>query len=334
MASRTRRSIQFRGKSEPVLETIRADGRTYFALEKLSSRGAFRVFDPHAGPQGDYRVLYRVPGSKQSRQSVEVLRRLSGPSGNRNFPGIVDFIRQRDEVLVVVAWVDGTNLQSYLDAIRNRKTPHPSVSEVVRLTRGLVHGVAHYHRRTNIVHGDISPANIVLTSGTTQLVLVDFGAAWPIESTATKAVGDGVTEPYAAPERITAHAAEDFRSDAFSLSVVAYELLTLSIPFGGLGGRAGTPNLASKLGEAYEAPTKLICTERLPRRVVRLIDDCFARGLAIHPDDRFSTTSDWIAAWDSLHFAMKSGTRLNRIESFIADKIGVVYSSFWRGSKR
>jgi serine/threonine protein kinase len=326
MPNHDRKSIRFRGKSEPVLETFRVRGRSYFALEKLSRRGAYRVFDPNAGPHGDYRILYELPRSKTTQQSLEILRRLGGPNGNRNFPGIVDFVRQKDELFVVVAWINGTNLRQYLDAIRRGKTPRPSVPEVVRLVRGLVHGAAHYHRRTNIIHGDISPANIIITSGTTQLVLVDFGSAWPIENTATRAVSDGVTEPYAAPERIAGHAAEDFRSDAFSLSVIAYELLTLKIPFGGLGGRAGTPNLSEKMTGAYEEPSKLIRTERLPRRIVKLVDECIAKGLAIHPDERFSTTSEWIAAWDKLHFVMKQGKQLSRLEALVVDKIAAIYS--------
>ena len=330
MSNQGRKSIRFRGQTEPVLRTFRVRGRTYFALERLSRRGAYRVFDQNAGPHGDYRILHQVPGSQASQQSIEILRRLGGPNGNRNFPGIVDFARQGDDLFVVVAWVSGTSLRQYLEAIRQQQTPRPSVSEVVRLVRGLVHGVAHYHRRTNIIHGDISPANIILTSGTRQLVLVDFGSAWPIEGTATRDVGDGVTEPYAAPERLACHAAEDFRSDAFSLSVVAYELLTLAIPFGGLGGRAGTPSLSAKMASAYEPPSQLIRTERLPRRIVHMLDDCLLKGLAVHPDERFSTTTTWIAAWDELHFAMKNGRQLNRFEAFVADKIAAICSSLRR----
>ena len=327
MPQNRRKSIRFRGRNEPVLETFRVRGRTYFALEKLSRRGAYRVFDPHAGPHGDYRILYRLSNAETSRQSIEILRRLGGPTGNRNFPGIVDFARQGDDLFVVVAWVTGTNLRRYLDAIRANKTPRPTVSEVVRLTRGLVHGVAHYHRRTNIIHGDISPANLLLTSGPTQLVLVDFGSAWPVETTATKEVGDGVTEPYAAPERLTSHAAEDFRSDAFSMSVVAYELLTLTIPFGNLGGRAGTPSLADKMATAYEKPSKLLHQNKLPRHTTKLLDECFATSLAFKPDDRFATTSEWIGAWDKLHFAMKKGSRLSRFETFLADKIATIFDA-------
>jgi len=324
-----RKTIRFRGKTEQVLETFRVRGRSYFALEKLSRRGAFRVFDPHAGPHGDYRILHRLSKSNTSQHAIELLRRIGGPNGNRNFPGIVDFARQADDLFVVVAWVNGTNLRQYLDAIRQKTTPRPSVSEVVRLKSGLVHGMSHYHRKTNIVHGDVSPANIIL-AGTTQLVLVDFGSAWPIERTATRDAGDGVTQPYAAPERLAGHAAEDFRSDMFSLSMVAYELLTLKVPYGGLGGRAGIPNLAAKMANAYEQPSKSVVTRRLPRRSIKLLDDCIGQGLAFHPDDRFSTSQDWLAAWDELHFAMKKGTRLNGIESMIVNKIAAICALFRR----
>lgn len=332
MPNKDRKTIRFRGKTLPVLESFRVRGRTYFAVEKISRRGAFRVFDPHAGPQGDFRILYKLSKSKATQQSIETLRRMGGPTGNRNFPRIVDFARQGDNLFVVAEWVSGTNLRQYLDAIRRRKMPRPSVSEVVRLTRGLVHGISHYHRKANIIHGDISPANIILTSGTTQLVVVDYGSAWPVERVATKEIGDGVTQPYAAPERLSGHAAEDFRSDAFSLSVVAFELLTLKIPYGGLGGQAGTLNMPAKLANSCEKPSELARVNRLPRRNIRLLDQCIGKGLAVHPDDRFATSQDWLGAWDELHFAMKKGTRLNGFESMIVDKIASIYGILKRDS--
>ena len=229
MNPRNRKSIRFRGKDEPVIETLRVRGRNYFVLEKLSARGAYRVFDPHAGPSGDYRALYRLPNEQTTRQKIEVLKRFSGPNGNRNFPSIVDYVRDRDSLIVVLAWVSGTNLRDYLRAIRERKTPRPSPSESVRLVRGMAHGLGHFHRRLNVVHGDIAPANLILTNGTKQLIAVDFGSAWPVERVAFKDAGDGVTSLYAAPERVANPGTEDFRADVFSLAIVAFELLTYSV---------------------------------------------------------------------------------------------------------
>ena len=182
--------------------------------------------------------------------------------------------------------------------------------------RGLAHGLSHYHRRANVVHGDVSPANLIVTSGTKNLVLVDFGSAWPVEQSATKEIGDGITLPYAAPERIARHASEDFRADVFSLSVVAYELLTLEIPFDGAGGQAGIPAFVANFAPSFVAPSTLISPQaaRLPARAMELLDEHFRIGLALHPDGRFATRREWLAAWDRLHLELQKGERLSNFE--------------------
>ena len=330
MAHRNRKTIRFRGREEPVLETFRVRGCSYFVLEELSRRGAYRVFDPLAAPGGDYRVLYRFPATQMSRQKTEILRRLSGPNANRNFPQLVEFTRAGSDFFVLLSWVWGTNLRDYFHAIREQKTPRPSVTEAVRLMRGLTHGAGHFHRRTNIIHGDISPANIVLTSGTKQLVLVDFGSAWPVEASATKESGDGVTQPYAAPERLTKLAAEDFRADMFSLTVIAYEMLTLELPFDGLGGQAGLPKLVDQAESSYRPPSELLQqADRLPDAATARLDRCVRIGLALHPDGRFATRADWLAAWDGLHDSLKTGDRLTRWEQLLLsgfDSIGRLFT--------
>ena len=302
-----RKSIVFRGRREDVIDTFHVCGRKYFALEKLSRRGSYRVFDPHAAPGGDYRALHRISSAKWSRQRIETLRRITGPTVNRNFPRIVDCARSGDEIFVAIEWVWGTNLRDYLCAIRKKKIPRPVAPEIIRLIRGLAHGLAHYHRRANLVHGDISPANIILTSGTKQLVLIDFGSAWPAERTAEKENGDGITNPYAAPERIFGNAAEDFRSDIFSLCVVAYELLTLEIPYDGMGGQAGNPKLRDQLHPTLSKPsTRLHRSRRLPAACTNPLNLYFKRGLAIRPDGRFATRDIWLHATDGLSESSKS----------------------------
>ncbi len=324
MASPDSKTIRFRGRTEPVIESFHVRGRTYFALEKLSIREAYRVFDPHAGPHGDYRVLHRVSQSQMPREQLEVLRRLGGPSGNRNLPPIVDFVRQRGDLFIVIGWVHGVDLRNYLSAVRDGKTPRPNVREVVRLVRGLVHGLSHYHRRTNVIHGDLSPANIVITSGTSNLVLIDFGAAWPIERSAQREQ-DAYTQPYAAPERVAKHASEDFRSDMFSLTAIAYEMLTLSLPYDGLCGQAGTPALASKAASAYCDPSRKIPSRgRLTGSTLRQLDTCIGGGLKLHPDERFATSNEWLSAWDKLHLSLQKGTRLSRIETVVVAGIDAV----------
>jgi serine/threonine protein kinase len=309
--------IRFRGREEPVQEIFSVRGRRYLALEQLSRRGAWRVFDRHAGPRGDYRVLYRLPHSRITSQRIEILTRLGGPTANRNFPRIVDCTRQGGNLFVVMEWVWGISLQEFLRQVRSRQAQRPSCRETVRLARGLAHGLFHYHRRANIVHGDISPANLIITGGTKNLVLIDFGSAWPVEQSATKEPGDGLTSHYAAPERLARHAVEDFRADVFSLAVVAYEMLTLVIPFDGAGGQAGVPELMTSFAEAFAPPSQLISQPLRVPAVARLqLDELLRVSLALHPDARYATGSDWLAAWDRVHWELQKGSRLSGLEEW------------------
>ncbi len=320
MNNRDKKSVRFRGKTEEVLESLHVRGRTYLVLEKLSWRGAYRVFDRHAGPDGDYRALYRIPKAKVSKNQIEILRRIGGTNANRNFPAIVDFAYQGNEVFIVMSWVPGVSLQRFLDSIRRGETPRPSAPECVRLVRGLVHGLSHFHKRTNIIHGDVAPSNIILTAGSKHLVLIDYGSALPLQQ-ASIGDGDGSTPPYAAPEQLTPNASIDFRSDIFSLTVIAYELLTLSIPFEGLGGRAGLPEIAGTVKLSCKPSEKIQASDRLPARSLRLLDDGLIAGLKLDPEQRFATSSEWMAAWDSLFLSLKKQTRLSSFEELLVSKI-------------
>ena len=301
--------IRCRGRRYPVTDEIRVGGRAYFVVENLARGTARKVFDPRAGVGGDFRVLHSLPRSPATGQRLETLRRAA--ERNLNLAKIRETSFDRDRISVLTDWVWGIPLDQYLADVRVNRQPRPSSREIVRLLRGLFHGVCHFHHDAHSVHGDIKPANVVLEPRPTKFTLIDFGSAWPVERTTRRNSGDGISAPYAAPEQFLEKAPVDFRADYFSLGVLGYELLTLEIPFDGIGGRAGLPHLRDAFAGKYRPPSQMIPDrDQIPREAVAALDRFFARCLALDPDGRFDNRTACLAAVDELAREYRPGSRL------------------------
>ena len=83
--------------------------------------------------------------------------------------------------------------------------------------------------RKGVIHGDVKPANILITAEN-RVKLTDFGMA-RLGGHDTKDTPLLGTPAYWCPEQIMGRA-QDARSDLFSLGVVVYEMITGNRPFG------------------------------------------------------------------------------------------------------
>ncbi|MEZ6100704.1 MAG: serine/threonine-protein kinase [Pirellulaceae bacterium] len=290
------RPIRYRGSELPVIERFRIGGRTYLAVAKIgtSGRRAFQVFDPSAKQM---RALHILPDSAGGYDRVRTLQRLT--RGDNEILQILDCHRDGSDAYIILPWIDGFNLRTVLNGIRDRNKQRIAAPEAVRLVKGVAHALRHLHRNKQIIHGDIKPANLILTKRTS-LVLIDYGNAWTIERTTRRDTGDGVSGAYAAPEFLRGDAHVNFRADCFSLGVVLYEILTDRIPYDGHGGKVGMlPNPVRSGSQLVPASEISPERDKLPKRIWRSIDELLNRSLAIDAEDRFETSSEWLDSWNS-----------------------------------
>ncbi len=313
--------VRVLGRRYPVIGDVRVRGRTYWLLERLSTiqRERYLGFDPGFGRHGRPVAVVILPESQASRQHLQSLSRVSIDA----LPVILDFDVQRDRTVVVLDWVHGPTLTKYLRDMVEGRARRISPTVALHRIRGLAHGLSHWHRRLQVVHGDIKPDNIVI-SHSGRLVLIDFGSAWTTEATAARSEGDGSDPIYAAPELQFGGGRVDFRSDQFSLSVILYQLLTLQIPWGQLGGRAGRPESMLREIPQLIPPSDLwSASGPIPRTIRDAINRVTMRGLALDPDNRYPTPQAWL---DDLEVVHNDINRNTDFPPFLDRLTGVVTS--------
>lgn len=292
----------FKRQRYEVIDRIVLGRKNFLVIRRLSteSRRRYLVFDPVAGPHGALRVLQLLPRCDATWQRVGVLQRLG--QENPELPQILEYHRLGDDIAIVQPWIEGEDLRWWVRKMRESHRQRLGTPEAIRLCRGLAHAVARLHRHGVVVHADIKPANIILSAKSRRLTLIDFGSAWGIEQTATRKNGDGKSDQYAAPEILADQPAVDFRADYFSLAAVCYELLTLQVPYDGLGGRAGSAQYRSERDSLYVPPSSISPeASRLDRTIWKAIDALLERALQLEPQNRFTGGPEWLAAWDSLN---------------------------------
>lgn len=303
------RPIRFRGTEYPVIERFRIRGRLYLAIAKLGAAGrrAFKVFDTSAK---EMRALHILDETKAMDERLRTLQQAT--RGDNGILQILAVERQDKMLWIVLPWIDGFNLRTVLNGIRTQGKPRIAAPEALRLTNGVAHALRHLYVRRGMNHGDVKPANLILTKRTS-LVLIDYGNAWMVEQTASRQHGDGVSGVYSAPEMQRGDRV-DRRADYFSLGVVLYELLTDQIPYDGQGGKIGMLPDSVKSGLEL-VPASRLSPERemVSKRIWKPIDELLTHSLAIDVDDRFETPSAWLDSWKEAMTAIKQtprGTKL------------------------
>ncbi|WP_333716162.1 protein kinase domain-containing protein [Gordonia sp. (in: high G+C Gram-positive bacteria)] len=162
-----------------------------------------------------------------------------------------------------------------------------SIEAALDILRAVASALDFGHRR-GVVHRDVKPANILIDTETSQVLLSDFGIARQIGGNdGLTAAGSFIgTFDYSSPEQISGDDL-DGRSDQYALACMAVQLLTGCKPFTG-------PTAASVIKRHLVDPPPSVAAMRpgLPPAV----DVVFTRSLAKKPADRYASCAEFVAA--------------------------------------
>jgi len=129
---------------------------------------------------------------------------------------------QEGQVFIAMAYYEGETLAQKL------RKGALSAQQAVKIAGDVAKGLAKAHRH-GVIHRDIKPGNIIVTTDDVVKIL-DFGIA-KLESLTSKRTGRVVgTPPYMSPEQLGGGPV-DQRADIWAWAIVLFEMLTGRVPF-------------------------------------------------------------------------------------------------------
>ncbi|MCS6906567.1 MAG: protein kinase [Anaerolineales bacterium] len=208
-------------------ETILSE--RYQLLERLGIGGmaiVYRAYDQRLERYVAIKLLRETYSSDSAfRERFHQEARAAANLSHPNIVTVHDFGYDKGQLYIVMEYVPGTDLKSYL-----KGKGHFSVRETLSLMIQACAGVGYAHR-AGIVHCDIKPQNFLLTPDR-RLKVTDFGIARALASIHPEEKSEVIwgSPQYFSPEQ-AAGLAPSPASDVYSLGVVAYEMLTGQLPF-------------------------------------------------------------------------------------------------------
>jgi predicted Ser/Thr protein kinase len=260
-----------------------------YRVERELGRGGFGVVylatdtNPHLTRKVALKVLDDALGAQTSfRERFFRESRLASALDHPNIVAIHDAGEHEGALYIAMRYVEGTDLRAAI-AARSTMDPRQAVAIITQVAAGL--DAAH---AAGVVHRDVKPANVLLTTDLSRAYLADFGLTKQLasETSALSSVGQFLgTFAYAAPEQLEGREV-DGRTDQYALGCTLFECLTGRIPFD------GSPQvvLTAHLTRPPPAVTEL-CPWLPPA-----IDAVIARAMAKSPDGRYYNCGEFAAA--------------------------------------
>ncbi len=196
-----------------------------------------------------------------------------------NITALRTAVRAENNILMIMELVDGESLEAKL-----RIGPLP-LAQAIRIADDILGALGYAHAR-GVVHRDVKPANILVTSrGLPKLM--DFGIARAAGDTRLTQVGNVMGSLcYMSPEQVLSKPADE-RSDIYSMGATFYEMLTGRPPAQGDNQYA---LMQAHLSQVPTAPSDV--APGVPREVSAVV----IKSLAKAPEERYQTAAEFQAA--------------------------------------
>ncbi len=240
------------------------------------------AIDTESGEHVALKVL--APGLRDNPDARRRLAMEEWVARRLNSPHVVRAVRphgQRNSLYTVCELIEGQTLRQWMN-----DNPHPNLANVRAIVEQIAKGLRAFQRK-EMVHQDIRPENIMIdATGTVKIIDLGSVRVAGVAEALPAIDGDVLgTFQYAAPEYFLGQRG-NFKSDLYSLGVVAYEMVAGWLPYGDGVARAKTP-------KAQAALVYTSARENAPN-VPEWMDAALRKAVSIDPADRHNAISEFV----------------------------------------
>ena len=277
----------------------------YTVLKALASSGLTEVLLARAQGMGGFQhhVVIKAIRANKSTDPAFISAfvdeaRLAASLHHHHIVQVHDVGRDENDYFFAMEYVHGENLRALLTRVA-RANGFVPLDQVITIGIAVASGL-HYAHQQDLVHRDVTPANI-LVGYDGNVKVTDFGIAKALfkSSELTKSGSMRGKVAYMAPEQCLGRPI-DRRSDIFSLGIVLYELCTSRRLFKG-----ETDFLVMTSIVNGKVPKPTLQRKDLPIE----LEDVILKALAPKPELRFSTAEDVAMALERV--AVAHGIRIS-----------------------
>lgn len=188
----------------------------YLGIHKyLKKKVAIKMLNP---------VLQKNPlYKKRFLNEAKLLSKLNHP----NIITLYDYIENDSGIFLITEYVKGQTLDEYIDLVTG---PVPQ-SRAVKIIVQVLDAVGHMHAK-NMIHRDVKPSNIMVTSDDT-VKLIDFGIAKHLRKNQALITQGGAklgTTIFMSPQQVKGKVL-DRRTDIYSIGATLFYVLTGQYPY-------------------------------------------------------------------------------------------------------
>ncbi len=251
-------SVIAKGGMGIVYKAIHPTLKRYIIIKKLTMRG-----NPEL--------------RERFKREAEILLDLR----HRNIVHMFDYFVEAGSHYIALEFVDGMSLDKLLV-----KTKKLSCQTAMLIFRDACKALLYAHEN-GIVHRDIKPGNILISSHG-EIKLADFGIASSEKEAETNLTQDGSTlgtPSYMPPEQFSETKKVDNRADIYAMGVMLYEMVTGKKPFSG----SFSPETILQIQKG-----KFTSPEKIEASVDRTIKKIIKKTVKPNPKKRFKSVKEML----------------------------------------